>query len=62
MTSADVVDLCRADRETTVVAVHFETWNHCLESRSAFREAAALAGVDARVLVPADGETLSFER
>lgn len=60
MTSEDVVELCLADAGTAVVAVHFETWNHCLESRAAFREAVAAAGLADRVAVPADGETLVF--
>jgi L-ascorbate metabolism protein UlaG (beta-lactamase superfamily) len=61
MTSEDVIELCRANPSTTVVAVHFETWNHCLESRAAFRETIAAAGLAERVHVPADGETIVFE-
>jgi L-ascorbate metabolism protein UlaG (beta-lactamase superfamily) len=60
MASEDVVALCRADEHTSVVAVHFETWNHCLEGRQAFRDAIAGAGLADRVLVPADGETLEL--
>jgi L-ascorbate metabolism protein UlaG (beta-lactamase superfamily) len=60
MASDDVIALCSANDSTTVVAVHFETWNHCLESRAAFGGAVAAAGLADRVSVPADGETLSF--
>jgi L-ascorbate metabolism protein UlaG (beta-lactamase superfamily) len=60
MTSDDVVALCGADDGTAVVGVHFESWNHCLESRAAFRETVAAAGLADRVTAPADGETLTF--
>lgn len=50
MTAADVREL-RAATDATVVVVHLEAMNHCLEPRDAYR---AIAGV----LVPDDGETL----
>lgn len=44
----------------TVVASHMEAVNHCLLSRAELREFIAEHGIQDRVLVPADGETLSF--
>ena len=50
MTAADVAEV--AARVPTVVAVHLEAINHCVEPRSAVREAVPTA------VVPADGETV----
>lgn len=50
MTAADVGEV--AARVPTVVAVHLEAINHCVEPRSAVREAVPTA------VVPADGETV----
>jgi L-ascorbate metabolism protein UlaG (beta-lactamase superfamily) len=52
MTAADVRAV-RAATDATVVVVHLEAMNHCLEGRDAFR---AIEGV----AVPADGETLEL--
>jgi L-ascorbate metabolism protein UlaG (beta-lactamase superfamily) len=51
----DVDDVRRVREATdaTVIAVHLEAINHCIEPRSAYR---AIAGVT----VPADGETLEL--
>ncbi|MBD9482556.1 MBL fold metallo-hydrolase [Pseudomonas sp. PDM14] len=45
----------------TVVANHLEAISHCPTSRRALAAAATTAGVDARLLIPEDGETLLFE-
>jgi L-ascorbate metabolism protein UlaG (beta-lactamase superfamily) len=50
MTAADVGEV--AARVPTVVAVHLEAINHCVEPRAAVREAVPTA------VVPADGETV----
>jgi len=44
----------------TVVASHMEAVNHCLLSRDELRTYAAENGIQDRVLVPEDGETLNF--
>lgn len=44
----------------TVVASHMEAVNHCLLSRDELRAFAAENGIQDRVLVPEDGETLNF--
>ncbi len=52
MDTADVRSV-RAATDATVIVVHLEAVNHCLERRDAYR---AIDGV----LVPADGETLAL--
>ena len=52
MTAADVGEV--AARVPTVVAVHLEAINHCVEPRAAVREAVPTA------VVPADGETVEI--
>ncbi len=44
----------------TVVANHLEALSHCPPTRAALAAAAVAAGVDARLRIPADGETLAF--
>lgn len=44
----------------TVVASHMEAVNHCLLSRDELRAYATENGIQDRVLVPEDGETLNF--
>jgi len=44
----------------TVVASHMEAVNHCLLSRDELRTYATENGIQDRVLVPEDGETLNF--
>lgn len=44
----------------TVVASHMEAVNHCLLSRDELRAFTEENGIQDRVLVPEDGETLSF--
>jgi L-ascorbate metabolism protein UlaG (beta-lactamase superfamily) len=56
----DVVATCNAAPDAVVVAVHMEAINHCLLTRDALRAGVAAAGLDGRVLTPADGETLEL--
>lgn len=44
----------------TVVATHMEAVNHCLLTRAELRAFATENGVEGRVLVPEDGETLAL--
>jgi L-ascorbate metabolism protein UlaG (beta-lactamase superfamily) len=56
MEAADVAAVRQAAPNATIVAVHLEAINHCLETRADL--AARLTAVDAAagVLIPADGE------
>jgi L-ascorbate metabolism protein UlaG (beta-lactamase superfamily) len=60
MDAPDVVSLCRARASMAVVAVHFESVNHCLLTRAALAQAVADAGVAGQVRIPLDGETLEL--
>jgi L-ascorbate metabolism protein UlaG (beta-lactamase superfamily) len=54
----DVVKVCGAAPQATVVAVHMETVNHCLLTREGLRAALDRAGVRTKVLIPRDGEEI----
>lgn len=60
MTGDDVVDVCQAAPESKVVAVHMEAINHCLLTRAHLREHLKDIHVNDQVLIPADGEWLTF--
>lgn len=60
MTAEDVCRVCRALPQTKVIAVHLETWNHCLLTRVELSEALRREGLAHRVLIPADGELLEL--
>jgi L-ascorbate metabolism protein UlaG (beta-lactamase superfamily) len=53
----DVVNVCQAAPQATVVAVHMEAINHCVLTRDALRTAVS-AAVKSTVLIPHDGEDL----
>ena len=60
MTGADIAEVLAHTPSTQVIAVHMEAVNHCAESRAdlrAYTQEKEMQGV----LIPADGETLSFE-
>jgi L-ascorbate metabolism protein UlaG (beta-lactamase superfamily) len=56
----DVVKVCQAAPQATVVAVHMEAVNHCVLTRDGLRAGLNRAGVASRVLIPRDGEELSL--
>lgn len=60
MTVEDVLAVAEAAPEAQLVAVHMETINHCQLSRAALAAAAAQAGLDDRLWIPADGESREF--
>lgn len=60
MDADDVVAVAHAAPECQVVAVHFESINHCVLSRRELRERIELEGLAERVLIPADGEIMQF--
>jgi L-ascorbate metabolism protein UlaG (beta-lactamase superfamily) len=55
MTAGDVVAFAAAHPATTVVAVHMDAINHCVDSRTLLHAEIARTGVS-NVLVPGDGE------
>ncbi|WP_413705540.1 MBL fold metallo-hydrolase [Ralstonia sp. Ralssp110] len=55
----DVIDFTRLS-PGIVIANHVEALSHCPVTRNDLRRAAAQAGVEARLRIPADGETLEF--
>ena len=58
MTAEDVIHVCRKAPHAKVVAVHMEAINHCLLTR---RELAhATREVKVKVMIPDDGEMISF--
>lgn len=61
MNTRDIAKICRFAPWTKIVAVHMEAINHCLLGREELRRFLAEKGLDARVIVPEDGETVVFE-
>jgi L-ascorbate metabolism protein UlaG (beta-lactamase superfamily) len=59
MTAEDVIAVAHHAPWATVVAVHLEAVNHCLETRAQLRAAVDAAGVGSRVRIPADGESVA---
>ncbi len=60
MNDDDVCRVCRAVPGAQVVAVHMETINHCRLSRAALRTRLEAEGLAQQVLIPNDGEVLTF--
>jgi len=60
MTPEDVASVCRHDTHTAVVAVHLEAINHCRTTRETLATEMKQQGLQDRVRLPDDGETLAF--
>jgi len=60
MDGEDIIALCRYMPEAKIIAVHMEAFNHCLLSRAELRAMAKEQQID-NLLIPEDGEELSFE-
>lgn len=60
MTAEDAARVLRFAPETKVMVVHLEAINHCLVTRADFREHLKSEQSAGRVLIPADGELVSF--
>lgn len=60
MEAEDVIQVARAAPQGRVVAVHMESFNHCLLTRAELARELEEAGISDRVVIPADGETLGF--
>lgn len=56
----DVLHVHELLPEATIVAVHQEAVNHCVLTRKQLRDYAAEKGFSAKVLIPADGETIQL--
>ncbi|HXW00323.1 MAG TPA: MBL fold metallo-hydrolase [Anaerolineae bacterium] len=60
MTAEDVCQVCRAQPQARIIAVHMEAVNHCLLTRGQLRERLEQEGVSAQVIIPVDGELIEF--
>lgn len=58
MSSEDVAAVANAAPDARIVAVHLEAINHCLESRGELAAALADSGIESRINIPEDGQTL----
>jgi hypothetical protein len=56
MTADDVITVCHKAPDTQVVAVHMESINHCLLTRSDLGFQLEAARVAQQVTIPGDGE------
>ena len=52
--------LCAAAPQAVVIASHMEAVNHAMTTRAELRSYLAEHGLTARVMVPADGETIAI--
>lgn len=63
MDAAQTIAVCEAAPASIVVATHMEALDHATVSRQELRQAADEKGIPAsRLVIPADGETLSFPK
>lgn len=60
MSKDDVLHAAQAAPGATVVAVHMDAINHMTLSRAELRDYVEQNGINDRVLIPADGEILTF--
>ena len=60
MTAEDVAKVCRAAPWAMVIAVHMETFNHCLLTRQALRDHLVEQKLSDRVVIPGDGEAVEI--
>jgi len=60
MNKEDVYEVFKAAPEATLIASHMEGVNHAVLSREELRYYSAEIGMTDRLLIPEDGETLSF--
>ncbi len=55
----DVIKVCEAAPQATVIAVHMEAVNHCVLTREGLRAGLSAASVKSKVLIPKDGEQIA---
>lgn len=56
----EVYEVYKAAPHATIICVHMEAVNHCMQTRKDLREFSVEKGMTNRVLVPEDGEVYSF--
>ena len=60
MTTQDIHELCRRYASIKIVAVHMDAWNHCRLSRKYLKYYINVININTNVLIPEDGELLTF--
>ncbi len=60
MNKEDVEFVCNAAPNSKVVAVHFETINHCLLKRKELKDYLISKNIVKNIFIPEDGENLTF--
>jgi hypothetical protein len=61
MDAAQTVAVCKIAPNSKVIAIHMESLDHGTVTRTDLRAAASQASIpEAQLIIPADGETLSF--
>lgn len=60
MNAEDVLQVCKERPTAKVIAIHMETINHCLLTRTVLKSRLEQAGVIQQVQIPDDGEIISF--
>jgi len=61
MDAAQTIGVVKASSKARVAAIHMESLDHCVVTRKGLREAADKEGIPAsRLIIPNDGETISF--
>ncbi len=58
MTKEDVARVCRYMPSATIIAVHMDAIDHCLEHRKDLEDFIESEGLSERVRIPADGEAI----
>lgn len=60
MTAEDIIRVCLENKDTRVLAVHLEAFNHCGLTREELGRRLEEEGLSGRVTIPADGEWTDF--
>ncbi|WP_248928828.1 MBL fold metallo-hydrolase [Paenibacillus hamazuiensis] len=60
MTAEHIAQVCAACPDTRIIAAHMDAWNHCFLTRDSLRTEMAARGIESRVFVPEDGESMFF--
>jgi L-ascorbate metabolism protein UlaG (beta-lactamase superfamily) len=60
MTAKDIAAVCQTNLTMKVVTVHMEAFNHCLLLRKELKEFVRQQDLSGQVLIPYDGEEISF--
>lgn len=62
MDDVQTIEVCKLAPQSTVIAVHMDSVDHATVSRMDLREYARKNGIrDEQLIIPADGETLTFQ-